>query len=257
MVDLRLGRRQTGLALGAALVGVAALAAFSSSDGGPDRVEPETRLDASVPAEARSQAGRARRDERPSGGRVVQARPPGATAQGERGDDERPPDRVVRENASIRRQLDHLKAIEAEQARVARALSVAATGYDGPLRLGAGGLAWPVRGPVVSPFGQRWGRLHAGIDIASPAGTVVSAAEAGAVAIAAPTGGYGNYVCVQHTNRLTTCYAHLLRFLVKQGASVQQGEPIGLVGCTGRCFGDHVHFETRISGRPVDPAGYL
>ena len=256
MVGLRLGRRQTGLVLGVAVVGVAALAAFSSSDEGPRRVEPETRLDASVAAEARRQAG-ARRDERPSGGRAVQVLPPGATAQGERGNDERPPDRVLKENASIRRQLDHLKAIEAEQARVARALSVAATGYDGPLQLGAGGLAWPVRGPVVSPFGQRWGRLHAGIDIASPGGTVIRAAEAGAVAIAAPTGGYGNYVCVQHTNRLTTCYAHLSRFLVERGASVEQGEPIGLVGCTGRCFGDHVHFETRISGRPVDPAGYL
>lgn len=257
MIGLRLGTRQTGLALIVAVIGVGGLVAVSTSDEGAPRDESEPRLDASAPAEARRKQAKARRDEGPSGATVVQALPPGVTEQGGRGDDERPPDRVVRENASIRRQLDHLKALEAEQARVSRALSIAAAGYDGPLRLGSGGLAWPVRGPVVSPFGQRWGRLHAGIDIAAPGGTVIRAAEAGAVAIAAPTGGYGNYVCVQHTDRLTTCYAHLSRFLVDRGASVQQGEPIGLVGCTGRCFGDHLHFETRVSGRPVDPIGYL
>lgn len=138
-----------------------------------------------------------------------------------------------------------------------RALDGATGLYDAPLRLGAGGLAWPVSGPVVSPFGQRWGRLHAGVDIAAPAGTVIRAAEAGAVAISGPVGGYGNYVCVQHTDRLSTCYAHLSRFLTQKGAVVGQGDPIGLVGCTGHCFGDHLHFETRVDGQPVDPAGYL
>jgi peptidoglycan DL-endopeptidase CwlO len=123
--------------------------------------------------------------------------------------------------------------------------------------LGAGGLAWPLNGPVISPFGQRWGRLHAGIDIVARTGTVVHAAADGAVVIRGPEGGYGNYVCVQHTRRLTTCYAHLSRFLTKRGKVVRQGEPIGLVGCTGHCFGEHLHFETWVGGRPVDPMPFL
>jgi murein DD-endopeptidase MepM/ murein hydrolase activator NlpD len=95
------------------------------------------------------------------------------------------------------------------------------------------------------------------VDIAAPAGAVIRAAAAGAVVIRRPVGGYGNYVCVQHTTRLTSCYAHLSRFLTENGAVVRQGEPIGLVGCTGHCFGDHVHFETWVAGRPVDPMRYL
>jgi murein DD-endopeptidase MepM/ murein hydrolase activator NlpD len=170
---------------------------------------------------------------------------------------EDPPRRLLEENAKLRRELDHLKALEAARRRVSRILAEATAVYDGPLRLGPGGLAWPVNGPVVSPFGQRWGRLHAGVDIAAPAGTVVHAAARGRVVIAGPVGGYGNYVCVQHTARLITCYAHLSRFLTRHGAVVRQGQPVGLVGCTGHCFGDHLHFETWIGGRPVDPMNYF
>ena len=170
---------------------------------------------------------------------------------------ERPPQRILEENKRIRRDLEHLRKLEAERRRVSGALALAAANYDGPLQLGAGGLAWPVNGSVVSPFGQRWGRLHAGIDIASPAGTVIRAAQSGRVVISAPTGGYGNYVCVQHTARLNSCYAHLSRFLVERGAAVQQGSPIGLVGCTGHCYGDHLHFETWVDQQPVDPMSYL
>ena len=69
--------------------------------------------------------------------------------------------------------------------------------------------------------------------------------------------GYGNYTCVQHTGSLSTCYAHQSRFGTSQGAGVRQGQVIGYVGCTGHCFGDHLHFETRVNGSPVDPMGYL
>jgi peptidoglycan DL-endopeptidase CwlO len=134
---------------------------------------------------------------------------------------------------------------------------VAAAGYDGPLRLGAGGLAWPLSGAVVSPFGPRWGRPHAGIDIASPAGTRIRAAGAGQVVLSGPFGGYGNHVCIQHSARLSTCYAHLSRILVQKDEVLSQGDPVGLVGCTGHCFGDHLPFETRVSGTPVDPLEYL
>ena len=185
--------------------------------------------------------------------KVVRAVPPGGTPQASDTKDEEPPERIKRENADIRTQLDHLKALERERARVSRVLVHAGAVYDGPVRLGPGGLAWPVGGPLVSPFGQRWGRLHAGVDIAARAGTVIHAAQDGLVVIADPTGGYGNYVCVQHTRRLTTCYAHLSRFGTRRGDVVHQGDPLGLVGCTGHCFGDHLHFETWVGGRPVDP----
>jgi murein DD-endopeptidase MepM/ murein hydrolase activator NlpD len=171
-------------------------------------------------------------------------------------DEDEPPAHILRENAELRRELKHLKALERERRKVSRLLVAAGADY-GPLVHGSGNLVWPVAGSVTSPFGQRWGRLHAGIDIAARSGTVIYAAESGRVAIAGWVGGYGRYVCVQHTRRLTTCYAHLSRFMTRKGEAVSQGEPVGLVGCTGHCFGDHLHFETWVAGRPVDPLRFL
>jgi len=233
-----------------------AVAILSTSDESSATDEAEPRLDASVATQARRDREKQQRKPPPRA-EPVQASPREDGEGEEKAEKEPLPDRVLKENARLRRDLDHLKALEKEQARVRKALSAAAASYDGPLQLGPGGLALPVAGPLVSPFGQRWGRLHAGVDLASPAGTVIRAAADGAVAIAGPTGGYGNYVCLQHTARFTTCYAHLSRFLTKQGAVVRQGEPVGLVGCTGHCFGDHLHFETRVGGRPVDPMAYF
>lgn len=235
----------------------AALGVMPASDESSATEESEPRLDASGAAQARRNREKQQR-EAPSRAELAQAAPRNGTERAEAAEEkERLPDRVLKENVRLRRELSDLKAIEKEQARVRRALSTAAASYDGPLRLGPGGLAIPVGGPLVSPFGQRWGRLHAGIDLASPAGTVIRAAADGAAVIAGPTGGYGNYVCLQHTARFTTCYAHLSRFLIEKGAVARQGEPIGLVGCTGHCFGDHLHFETRVGGRPVDPMAYF
>jgi murein DD-endopeptidase MepM/ murein hydrolase activator NlpD len=147
-----------------------------------------------------------------------------------------------------------LAALEKEQARVQAALSGVS---GGPVRHGSGQLVWPVTGPVVSGFGMRWGRLHAGVDIAVPSGTPIHAADGGRVVLMGWVGGYGNYTCIQHTGSLSTCYAHQTSFATSNGASVSQGQVIGYVGCTGHCFGDHLHFETRINGSPVDPMGYL
>jgi murein DD-endopeptidase MepM/ murein hydrolase activator NlpD len=148
-----------------------------------------------------------------------------------------------------------LRALEAEQARVQAALAGAQA--PAPVKQGSGQLIWPVNGPVVSPFGMRWGRLHAGIDIAVGSGTAIRAADSGNVVLMGWVGGYGNYTCIQHTGSLSTCYAHQSSFATSNGASVSQGQVIGYVGCTGHCFGDHLHFETRIGGSPVDPMGYL
>ncbi len=126
----------------------------------------------------------------------------------------------------------------------------------GPIQGGSAGFIWPISGPVTSGFGQRWGRLHAGVDISSPAGTPIRAAKAGSIVLASPYGGYGNYTCISHGGGLSTCYAHQSRYAVTSG-SVEQGQVIGYVGCTGSCFGNHLHFEVRINGSPVDPMGYL
>lgn len=158
----------------------------------------------------------------------------------------------------------NLNVLEAKQAKIEARLRAAQTGVSvgpaGPIRRGSGNFIWPVNGPIVSPFGMRWGRLHAGVDIAVPSGTPIRAAAAGTVAFTQPeasSGGYGNYTCIAHGGGISTCYAHQTSFAVSGGQQVSQGQVIGTVGCTGHCFGPHLHFEVRINGTPVDPLGYL
>src|SRR5918998_1465689 len=118
-------------------------------------------------------------------------------------------------------------------------------------------LSSPVDGTVTSEYGPRWGRNHDGIDIAAPTGTAIRAAACGSVTVAGEQSGYGNIVCITHTNAFSTCYAHMSRFAVSQGVRVQQGQVIGYVGCTGSCTGPHVHFETRVNGQAQNPRAYL
>lgn len=124
-------------------------------------------------------------------------------------------------------------------------------------------MARPTSGPITSPFGPRWGRLHAGVDIAPPAGTPIVAALSGKILNAGPMGGYGNFICIRHAARLSTCYGHQQRFAtgIRTGVNVQKGQRIGYVGNTGNSTGPHLHFEVRlgvgIAGRPTDPMPYL
>jgi peptidoglycan DL-endopeptidase CwlO len=130
-----------------------------------------------------------------------------------------------------------------------------------PIQPGSHGLIWPVNGPITSGYGPRnignGYEFHPGVDIGVPTGTPIRAAAAGTVTIAGPTGGYGNYTCIDHGGGLSTCYGHQERFLVSTGQQVAQGQIIGLSDCTGYCFGPHVHFEVRINGQTTDPMGYL
>ena len=126
-----------------------------------------------------------------------------------------------------------------------------------PTAPSSSGFVWPVSGTVVSPFGQRWGRLHSGVDIAAPTGTPIVASAAGTVTYAGSMSGYGLLVVLQHAGGVATAYAHNSSISVSVGQSVGQGETIAAVGCTGHCFGDHVHFEVRVGGGPVDPMNYL
>jgi murein DD-endopeptidase MepM/ murein hydrolase activator NlpD len=105
---------------------------------------------------------------------------------------------------------------------------------------------------------MRWGRLHTGIDIAALTGTPIRAAATGRVTIREWVDGYGLFTCLEHRAPYSTCYAHQSRLgPTPPGGIVSRGGLVGYVGCSGHCFGAHLHFEVRISGQPVDPLPYL
>lgn len=130
-------------------------------------------------------------------------------------------------------------------------------GVSPDMGVGRGGCIWPTRGSVTSEYGSRWGRLHAGIDIAAPIGTPIWSAKAGTVIFAGTMNGYGNAVVIDHGGGLSTLYGHQSRIAASDGQSVSQGQVIGYVGNTGRSTGPHLHFETRYSGSPQNPRGCL
>ena len=137
-----------------------------------------------------------------------------------------------------------------------QALLAKAQGADtGPAS--AAGLIWPCRGPLTSPFGMRWGRMHQGQDIACGYGTAIHAAKTGTVVFAGQMSGYGNVVIIDHGGGFSTLYAHQSRMAVSQGQHVGQGDIIGYVGSTGHSTGPHLHFETRFGGTPRNPIPYL
>jgi murein DD-endopeptidase MepM/ murein hydrolase activator NlpD len=126
-----------------------------------------------------------------------------------------------------------------------------------------GALAWPVTGVITSPFGWRrspfggGAEFHQGLDIGANMGTTVTAAASGTIISAGWYGGYGNYILIDHGGGMSTGYGHLSRIFVSNGQQVQRGQAIGAVGSTGASTGPHLHFEVRISGKPVDPTAYL
>lgn len=120
-----------------------------------------------------------------------------------------------------------------------------------------GEFAWPVLAPVSSPFGPRWGRNHAGIDLAANHGDEIRAARAGRVVLAGVVSGYGNTVVLQHADGSRTLYAHCSVLNVKSGQAVSKGQVIARVGSTGISTGPHLHFEIIVNDRPTDPLLYL
>ncbi len=117
-------------------------------------------------------------------------------------------------------------------------------------------LTMPLNGPVYSNYGYRWGRLHAGIDIAVLGTDRVVAPAEGVVTFTgwrANYSGYGLIVQLRHDRGASTMYAHLARATVKSGELVERGDLLGHAGCTGSCTGPHLHFEVRRGGRLVNP----
>ena len=110
---------------------------------------------------------------------------------------------------------------------------------------------------VTSGFGYRprFRRMHKGIDVKVQTGDTIYAAFVGKVRIVRyERRGYGKYIVLRHENGLETIYAHLSKYLCEVNEDVKAGQPIGLGGNTGRSFGSHLHFETRIMGEAINPA---
>jgi murein DD-endopeptidase MepM/ murein hydrolase activator NlpD len=165
---------------------------------------------------------------------------------------------LIQVKESKREFLHEAAGLSAASAALAAQIQGSSGSYSPPDSTpSAAGLIWPVNGPVVSPFGMRWGRMHEGIDIGVPYGTPIHAAASGRVIYSGWMDGYGNLVAIDHGGGLSTAYAHQSQIGVSVGQTVSQGQVVGYVGCTGHCFGPHLHFEVRINGAPVDPMGYL
>jgi murein DD-endopeptidase MepM/ murein hydrolase activator NlpD len=123
----------------------------------------------------------------------------------------------------------------------------------------AGDMQWPLEAGIVSSeFGQRWGKMHKGIDIAADVGEPVYAVADGDVIYADDKmRGYGNVVILRHDRQRVSLYAHNSELKVKVGDHVTNGSLVALLGSTGHSTGPHVHFEIRDGDMPIDPRSVL
>lgn len=109
----------------------------------------------------------------------------------------------------------------------------------------------------TSGFGNRWGRLHAGVDLAGSYGTPVYATADGVIVHADWQSGYGRLIRIKHEFGIETRYAHLSQIRVKVGQRVSRGDRIGDMGNSGRSTGTHLHYEVRVGGKPINPMTYI
>ena len=128
-----------------------------------------------------------------------------------------------------------------------------------PAGSGTGQFLWPVagRGRITSRYGYRNGGFHRGVDIGTPTGSAILAADSGTVVQAGWYGAYGILVTIDHGNGYVTKYAHNSKALVSVGQKVQKGQKIALSGSTGNSTGPHLHFEVIKNGSHVNPLNYL
>ena len=148
-----------------------------------------------------------------------------------------------------------VRYLEAEQARILALIRARQSHSTGPIS--RRGFSWPIRGPITSPYGPRWGGFHTGIDIDCQTGDTIRAAKGGTVIASEWGGGYGNMVIIDHGNGVSTLYAHNSRLYVSQGQHVARGQAISACGETGHAYGDHLHFEVRINGQHTNPMPFL
>jgi len=158
-------------------------------------------------------------------------------------------------NGKISGYRNNLAALQREQARIEALIRARQSTSTGPIS--RSGFIWPIRGPITSPYGPRWGSFHTGMDIDCRTGDGIKASKAGTVIESGWGGGYGNMIIIDHGNGVSTLYAHQSRLYRGRGSSVSQGTVIGACGTTGNSTGDHLHFEVRINGRHTNPRPYL
>jgi murein DD-endopeptidase MepM/ murein hydrolase activator NlpD len=159
------------------------------------------------------------------------------------------------------------KTAAAEPSANARLAATADPPADDAGTAGPGGIAangqpafrWPLRGRVINNFGAKVnGAANDGIDLATPEGTPVRAADDGVVAYAGnELKGYGNLVLVRHANGFVTAYANASELMVKRNDQVHKGQVIAKSGQTGTAANPQLHFEVRKNSAPVDPMQYL
>ena len=167
--------------------------------------------------------------------------------------------------SSLRRLQRRIGREETREGRLTKAaatlrkkvLAAQATRASVSLGMSRQGFIWPLNGPVTSGFGSRWGSMHTGIDIDGYTGQPVVAAKGGRVIHVGAMGGYGSSVVLDHGGGFSSLYAHLSGYEASAGAIVERGRVVGYVGCTGNCYGDHLHFEIRANGGPVNPLDLL
>ncbi|NLU51012.1 MAG: peptidoglycan DD-metalloendopeptidase family protein [Syntrophomonadaceae bacterium] len=169
-------------------------------------------------------------------------------------------DSVKAQRQAYEKALDELEATSRKLEQIIRSLQKSGTAYQG-----TGVFCWPVPGytRITSDFGMRYHpilqtrRMHTGTDIAAPRGARVVAADGGTVLDTGRMGGYGNTVIVDHGGGISTLYAHLSSIAVSPGTRVDKGDTLGAVGSTGWSTGNHLHFEVRKNGTPVNPREWI
>ncbi len=114
----------------------------------------------------------------------------------------------------------------------------------------------PYHGTYTSGFGYRWGRLHAGIDLAGPYGAPIVAATDGCITYAGPMSGYGEVMQIHDWDGTDTVYGHMSAF-VRTSGGVQAGDLIARGGAAGDATGPHLHFEVHVGSVPIDPVPVL
>lgn len=173
---------------------------------------------------------------------------------------------VVDDNEALQAQIDEMNADAEALTRQLQELQRANSVSNSATSTYSGGvMAWPVPGSsrISSPYGYRihpilhTKKFHSGIDIPSPTGTPIVAANAGTVIFSGNRSGYGKCVIIDHGGGIITLYGHCNELLVSSGQSVSRGSTIAKVGSTGRSTGPHCHFEVRINGATTDPMQYL
>ncbi|MFB9410987.1 M23 family metallopeptidase [Dactylosporangium matsuzakiense] len=110
---------------------------------------------------------------------------------------------------------------------------------------------------LTSFYGERWGRLHPGVDLGAATGTPFVAAAAGKVILCRWNAGYGNNIMIDHGGGIVTVYGHASKLLCKEGQQVKAGDRLALVGNTGHSFGSHLHFEVRDNDKPIEPLAFM